>query len=143
MKLKSINTLEKFLFISGAFDFFGGIFFLFLVGTNRSITNPPTHPFYAILIASFLFCIAYLQIMSAFNIRRYLLNVGVAILSRVFFGILFFSCLLVINDFPTTFLPTVIADLIWVTIYIILVSLSDEVRFKDLFLPVKRLSEHV
>ena len=142
-KLKSINALVKVLFISGTFDIFGGIFFILFVGTDRSITNLPTHPFYAILIASFLFCFAYLQIMSAFNIRRYLLNVGVVILSRVFFCILFFSCLLLVNDFPTTFLPTVIADLIWASLYIILAALSDEVRFRDLFLPQRRKSEYV
>jgi hypothetical protein len=137
-KLKSINAIRRVLFMSGIFDIFGGFFFILFVGTDRIITNPPTHPFYTILIASFLFCLAYLQIMSAFNIRRYLLNIGVVILSRVFFGILFFSFLLMVNDFPITFLPTVIADLIWASLYIMLTILSDELRLKDLFLPQRR-----
>ncbi len=134
-KLKSINTLAKVLFISGIFDIFGGVFFILFVGTGRIITNPLTHPFYSILIASFLFCFGYLQIISSFSIRHYLLNVGVVLLSRVFFGILFFSCLIFVNDFPITFLSTAIADLIWATFYIILALLCDEVRFRDLFLP--------
>ncbi len=134
-KFKSINTLRTVLTASAIFDMCGGIFFILLVGTGKSITNPPTHPFYAILIASFLFSLAYLQFMSAFNIRRYLLNIGVVTISRILFVILFFSYFLFLEDFPITFLPTAIADLIWSVIYIVITLLSDEVRLRDLFLP--------
>jgi hypothetical protein len=132
---KSLKVLAIVFFASGIFDMFGGFYFSFFVGTARSITNPPTHPFYAILIALFLFCLAYLQCMSAFNIRRYIFNVGVVIISRVFYAVLFFVYLLSVKDFPTTFLPTAIVDLLWTILYIVLTLSSDEVRFRDLFLP--------
>ena len=134
-KSTSLKVLAIVIFASGIFDMFGGFYFSFLVGTARSITNPPTHPFYPILIASFLFCLAYLQLLSAFNIRRYLFNVGVVIISRVFYVVLLFVYLLSVKDFPTTFLPTAIVDLLWTILYIVLTLSSDEVRFRDVFLP--------
>ncbi len=134
-KSKSLKVLAIVFFASGLFDTFGGFYYSFLVGTGRSITNPPTHPFYPILIASFLFSLAYLQFISAFNIRRYLFNVGIVIIGRVFYVVLFFVYLLSVKDFPTTFLPTAIVDLLWTILYIVLTLSSNEVRFRDVFLP--------
>ncbi len=134
-KLDSINVLKTILIISGVFDMFGGFFFLLLVGSNKSISNPPTDPFYAILIATFLFCLAYLQITTSFNIRRYFFNIGVVTLSRLLFVALFLYSFLSIEGFPIVFLPTAMADLIWAVLYIVLTLRSDEVRFRDLFLP--------
>ena len=135
MKSKSLKALAIVFFVSGLYDTFGGFYYSFMVGTGRSINNPPTHPFYAIFIASFLFCFAYLQFMSALNIRRYLFNIGVVIFGRIFYAVLLFVYILIVEDFPTTFLSTGIIDLIWSTIYILLILMSDEVRFKELFLP--------
>ncbi len=139
-KLKGTKVLATVLYISGTFDIFGGIYFSSLVGTGRSITNPPTHPFYAVLIASFLFCFGILQYMTAINVRRYLLNIGIVTLSRLFYAILFFSYFLFAEDFPSTFLPTAIADVIWVIFYIVIISMSKELHFKELFLP-KRMND--
>jgi len=137
-KFKSLKFFSIIIFASGIFDLFGGFYFSFLVGTGRAITNPPTHPFYAVLIGSFLFCFAYLLCLSAFNPRRYLCNIGVVIVSRLFYVVFFFYYFLVVNDFPTTFLPTAIADLIWTILYIVLTVSCDEIRFRDLFLPKRR-----
>ena len=79
-RLKSISGLKTVLMVSGVFDLFGGIYFTLLVGGDRSITDPPTHPFYAILIGMFLLCFAYLQFMTAIQIERCLSNIGVVIL---------------------------------------------------------------
>lgn len=135
VKLKSLKALAIVFFVSGLYDAFGGFYYSFLVGTGRSINNPPTHIFYAIFIASFLFCFAYLQCLAAFNIRRYLFNIGVVIIGRVFYVILLFAYILFVEDFPTTFLPTGIVDSLWTILYIVLALLSEDVRFKDLFLP--------
>lgn len=73
--------------------------------------------------------------MSAFNIRRYLFNVGVVILGRFFYVVLFFAYIILVDDFVKTFLPIAIVDSLWTAIYVVLTLLSDEVRFRDLFLP--------
>ena len=130
---KSLRTLAVVFFISGLYDAFGGFYFALTVGTGRSINSPPTDPFYAIFIASFLFCFAYLQLFSAFNIRRYLFNVGVVIFGRLFYVVLLLSYFLWVDGFPRTFLPTAIIDLCWSTLYIVLALMSSEVSFKDLF----------
>ena len=137
IRSKSLQALAIVFFVSGIWDTFGGFYYSFLVGMGRSINNPPTHPFYAIFIASFLFCFAYLQFLSAFNIRRYLFNVGVVIIGRVFYVVLLFVYILFVADFPTTFLPTGIVDSLWTILYIVLALLSDEVRLKDLFIPYR------
>ena len=136
-KLKSTQALAIVFFASGIYDLGGGFYYSFLVGTNRSIESPPTHPFYAIFIASFLFCFAYLQFLSAFNIRRYLLIIGSVIIGRIFYVVLLFVYVLFAADFPTTFLPTAILDLVWTIIYIVLALISDQVRFRDLYLPYR------
>jgi hypothetical protein len=136
-KLKSIKALAIVFFASGIFDLAGGFYYSFLVGIGRSIESPPTHPFYAILIASFLFCLAYLQLLSAFNIRRYLFIIGAVIVSRIFYAVLQFVYMCFVPDFPTTFLPTAMLDLAWTIIYIVLTLISDQVRFRDVFLPYR------
>jgi hypothetical protein len=132
---RSTKALAIVFFVSGLYDTFGGFYYSFLVGMGKSISSPPTHQFYALFIASFLFCFAYLQFMSAFNIKRYLFNVGVVIIGRVFYAVLLFAYILLVDDFPKTFLPTAIVDSLWTILYIVLTLLSDEVRFKDLFFP--------
>jgi len=137
IKSRSLKALATVFFVSGLWDTFGGFYYSFFVGMGRSINNPSTHPFYALFIASFLFCFAYLQFLSAFNIRRYLFNVGVVIIGRVFYIVLLFAYILFVADFPTTFLPTGIVDSLWTILYIVLALLSDEVRIKDLFIPYR------
>jgi hypothetical protein len=137
---KSLKALAVVFFVSGLYDAFGGFYYSFLVGMDKSISNPPTHQFYALFIASFLFCFAYLQFMSAFNIRRYLFNIGVVIIGRVFYVILLFAYILLIDDFPKTFLPTAIVDSLWTVLYIALTLLSEDLRFRNLFLPELRIT---
>jgi hypothetical protein len=83
------------------------------------------------------FCFAYLQLFSAFNIRRYLFNVGVVIFGRLFYVILSFAYILLVDGFPRTFLPTGVIDLCWSVLYIVLALMSSEVRFKDLFVSTR------
>jgi len=135
MKSKSLKALAIVFFISGLYDTFGGFYYALLVGAGRNINSPPTHSFYAIFIASFLFCFAYLQFVSAFNIRRYLFNVGVVIFGRVFYAIVLFAYLSSAEGFPRTFLPTGIIDLAWSLLYIVLALASPEVRLRELFIP--------
>lgn len=137
IKSKSLKALAIVFFVSGLYDVFAGLLFAFSVGTGRSIDNPATHPFFAIFIASFFFCFAYLQILSAFNIRRYLLIIGAVIIGRIFYAVLLFAYMFFVSDFPSTFWYTGIIDLTWTTLYIVLILISDEVRLRDLFLPYR------
>lgn len=139
-KLKSTKFFRNIILSSAAFDLFGSIYFITLVGSNRIITNPPTHSFYAILIGTFLLCFAYVQFITAFDIKRYLVNIGVVLISRFFYGFLFLCFFLFEKDFPLTFLPTAIIDLIWIILYIFLAHFSSEFRFRDFFFPEKQIT---
>jgi len=132
-KSKSLRTLAIVFFLSGLWDAFAGIVYLFMIGTIY--TEPPVHRFYAIFLASFFFCFGYLQILSAFNIRRYLLNIGCVIIGRIFYVILLYSYIFGMEGFPNTFWWTGVVDLIWSILYIVITQRSDEIHLKDLFLP--------
>jgi len=132
-KSKSLRALAIVFLVSGIWDAIGGLIYSFMVGTV--FTEPPVQRFYAIFIASFLFCFAYLQILSAFNIRRYLLNIGCVIIGRIFYVILLYAYVFGVVGFPGTFWWTGIVDLSWSVLYIMLTLMSNEIRLKDLFVP--------
>lgn len=133
MSERSLKALAFVLFASGLWDTFGGIIYAFMVG--RSIDNPPIHPFYAIFTASFFFSFAYLELLAAFNIRRYLLLIGGVIIGRVFYVVLLYYYIFFVADFPRTFWFTGIIDSFWTICYIVLTLMSDEIHLKDLFIP--------
>ena len=133
IKRKSMKALSITFFLSGTWDIMAGLVYLFMIGTV--FTEPPVHRFYALFIASFLFCFAYLQILSAFNIRRYLLNIGCVTIGRIFYVVLLFVYIFGTPAFPRTFWWTGIVDLLWSALYIGLTLINDEIRLKDLFLP--------
>jgi len=134
-KSKSLKTLAVVFFLSGIWDVFAAIVYSFMIGTGGSFDNPPVHRFYAIFIASFLYCFAYLQILSAFNIKRYLLNIGCVLIGRIFYVILLYAYIFGIEGFPKTFWWTGIGDLLWSVLYIVITLTSAEIRLKDLFIP--------
>ena len=134
---KSLKALAIVFFISGIWDVFGAIFYSFMIGTGGSFNNLPIHRFYAIFIALLLYCFAYLQILSAFNIRRYLLNIGCLFIGRIFYVILLYAYIFTIEGFPKTFWWTGISDLLWSVLYIVITLMSDEIHLKDLFLPYR------
>jgi hypothetical protein len=80
---KSLKALAITFFLSGVWDIIGGINYAFMIGTVYP--DPPIHRFYAVFIASFFLCFAYLQILSSFNMKRYLLIVGAVIIGRIFY----------------------------------------------------------
>ena len=132
---KSLKALAVIFFVGGIWDTFGGIVYSFMVGAAGAFNNPPVHRFYALFIASFLFCFAYLQFLSAFNIRRYLLNVGCVTIGRVLYVILLYGYIFGVDGFPKTFWWTGMGDAFWSICNIVLTLASDEIRLRDLFLP--------
>ena len=130
---KSLKALAIVFFLSGIWDVIAALVYSFMIGTV--FTEPPAHRFYAIFIASFLYCFAYLQILSAFNIRRYLLNIGCVFIGRIFYVILLYAYIFGIEGFPKTFWWTGIGDLLWSVLYIVITLTSTEIQLNDLFLP--------
>ena len=132
-KSNSLKALAITFFLSGIWDIFGGLVYAFMIGTV--FTEPPVHRFYAIFLASFFFCFAYLQILSAFNMRRYLFIIGCVFIGRIFYVVLLYAYILGVVGFPGTFWWTGVVDLSWSILYIVLTLISNEIRLRDLFLP--------
>ena len=136
MKTKSLKLLALTFFASGVWDTIAGIMYLFFIGNGRQIENPAVHPFYTIFLGSFFICFAYLQFLSAFNIRRYIFNVGCLIIGRVFYVVQLFYFIGFVENFPATFWMTGIIDGTFVILYIIF-AIQSGFGYRDLFLPNK------
>lgn len=135
-KNNNLKPLAITFFASGIWDTIAGILYLFVIGTGRLIDNPHTHSFYSVFIASFFFCFAYLQFMSSFNIRRYIVVVGCLIIGRVFYVIQLYLYMLFYKDFPSTFWFTGIVDTAFTLMYFVF-SFHGGLGIKDLFLPFR------
>lgn len=134
IKSKSLQPLSLFFALGGVWDTIAGILYIFVIGTGRNIDNPPIDPFYSIFLGSFFFCFAYLQFMSALNIRRYAFNVGCLIIGRVFYIVLLYSYMVFVPGFPDTFWFTGIIDGL-LTISYLIFAVKGGLSLRDLFLP--------
>jgi hypothetical protein len=132
---KSLRALTIVFFLSGLWDLFAGFVYAFMIGTVY--TDPPVHRFYALFLASFFFCFAYLQILSSFNMRRYLFIIGAVMIGRILYIALLYTYIFGVAGFSRTFWWTGIVDISWSILYITLTLLSDDIRLRDLFLPQK------
>ena len=65
MKKGDLKPLAFTFAASGVWDTVAGILYLFMIGTGRSIDDPPTHHFYSVFLASFFFCFAYIVHVSS------------------------------------------------------------------------------
>jgi hypothetical protein len=135
MEDKLLRPLAVTFFISGLWDTIAAVLYLFVIGTGRIIDNPPTDPFYSVFLGSFFICFAYLQFLSAFNIKRYLLNVGSLIIGRSFYVIQLFIFIFFVKDFPSAFWFTGIIDSLFTIMYVVF-ALRGGIRLSELFLPV-------
>ncbi|HQM85413.1 MAG TPA: hypothetical protein PLD55_12110 [bacterium] len=142
MKKGDLKPLAFTFAASGVWDTVAGILYLFMIGTGRSIDDPPTHHFYSVFLASFFFCFAYIQFMSALNIRRYAFNVGCLIFGRVFYVIQLYSYIVFIEGFPPTFWFTGIIDALFITLYLVF-ALKGGLKMKELFLPQKQTPNEI
>jgi hypothetical protein len=140
MRHKSLKPLALTFFVSGIWDTIAGFLYIFVIGTGRIIDNPPIDPFFAIFLGSFFLCFAYLQFLSAFNIKRYAFNVGCLIIGRAFYVIQLYAYMSFVTDFPSTFWFTGIIDGLFTILYIVF-AIRGGLRMGDLFLP-KTLKEN-
>ena len=134
-KSKALKALAITFFLSGIWDTIAGILFIFFIG--RSIVPELSiHPYYAIFLGSFFLCFAYLQFLSSFNIKRYLFNVGCLIFGRIFYIVVLLAFMTFVPNFPNAFWFTGVIDSVFIILYIVFTLISDEVRFRDLFVPM-------
>lgn len=134
MKRNNIKPLAITLVASGVWDTIAGIMYLFIIGTGRIIDSPHTHTFYSVFLASFFFCFAYLQFISATNIRKYSFIVGSLIIGRVFYVFQLYGYLIFCDDFPSTFWFTGIIDSFFTVLYFVF-AFQGELAIKNLFIP--------
>jgi hypothetical protein len=131
---KSLTPLAITFALSGVWDTIAGVLYIFFIGTGRKIDNPPMDSFFAIFLGSFFLCFAYMQFLSAFNIRRYAFNVGCLILGRFLYVIQLYSFIGLAKDFPSTFWFTGIIDGAFIILYIVF-SVRGGLKARELFLP--------
>jgi hypothetical protein len=137
MKNGSLKQLAIVFAAGGVWDTIAAVLYFFVIGTGRVIDNPPIDPidpFYSVFLGSFFLCFAYLQFMSAFNIRRYAFNIGCLIIGRAFYIVQLYAYIGFVKDFPSTFWFTGIIDGIFTVLYLVFAYRSG-LSFRDLFLP--------
>ncbi|HPQ71947.1 MAG TPA: hypothetical protein PKW95_22680 [bacterium] len=134
MKNARLKPLAITFFASGVWDTIAGILYLFVIGTGRAISSPPTDPFYSVFLASFFFCFAYIQFAASRNIRRYSFAVGCLVIGRVMYVILLYGFMGFVEDFPATFWFTGIVDATFVLLYLVFASRGG-LKMRELFLP--------
>lgn len=134
MSKNSLKPLAITFFASGIWDTIAAILYIFIIGNGRMIDDPPVHPFYTVFLGSFFLCFAYLQFMSAFNIRRYAFCVGCLIIGRLFYVVQLYASMVFIADFPATFWFTGLIDGGFVLLYLLFARLGG-LRMRDVFLP--------
>jgi hypothetical protein len=136
MNTQSLKPLAVTFALSGAWDTIAGILYILFIGTGRKIDNPPMDSFFAIFLGSFFLCFAYIQFLSAYNIKRYAFNVGCLILGRAFYVIQLYTYMGFVKDFPLTFWFTGIIDSAFIILYIVF-AFRGGLTAGELFLPKK------
>ncbi len=131
---RSLKPLAVTFALSGVWDTIAGFMYFFVIGTGRKIDAPEINPFFSIFLGSFFICFAYLQFLSAFNIRRYAFNVGCLIIGRLFYVTQLYAYMGFVKNFPGTFWFTGIIDGLFLVLYIIF-AIRGGLTVRDLFLP--------
>ena len=134
MKTHSLKPLAISFALGGIWDTIAGLLYIFIIGTGRTIDNPPIDPFYAVFLGSFFLCFAYLQILSAVNIKHYALNVGCLIFGRIFHIMVLYYFMFIVNNFPNTFWFTGLIDGL-LTVFYILFAIRGGLSLHEIFLP--------
>jgi hypothetical protein len=135
MPEKPLKPLAVAFVVGGVWDALLGVSYIFAIGTGRLIDQPPPLDlFYAVFLGSFFLCFAYLQILSAWNVRRYAFNVGCIVFGRLFFVIQLIAFSTLRGSLPIPFWLAAIFDTALVVSYAFL-AVRGGLRIRDLFLP--------
>jgi len=136
MNKKSLKPLAITFILSGIWDTTAAVLYIFYIGTGRLIDDPPMHSFYAVFLGSFFLCFAFLQFMSALNIRVYAINVGCLIIGRLFYVIQLYAYIGFSEKFPSTSWFTGLIDGTFIILYLVF-ALRGGLSISELFLPLK------
>ncbi len=136
-KDQALKYLAITFFISGIWDTVAGILYFTQIGSGKAINNPPTDRFYAIFLASFFFCFAYLQFLSALNIKRYLFNVGCLIFGRLFYVIQLAYFINFVQGFPEKMAFTAFIDTSFIILYLAFL-IKSKIQIKYIFFPYRK-----
>jgi hypothetical protein len=134
MKKNNLKPLAVTFFLSGIWDTIAAIQYFFFIGSGRLIDAPPIDPFFSIFLGSFFICFAYLQFLSAFNIKLYSFNVGCLIIGRLLYVIQLYAYMIFVQGFPSTFWFTGVFDGIFIFLYLLFAARSG-LSLRDLSLP--------
>jgi len=134
MNKNNLKPLAITFFIGGIWDTIAAIQYFFFIGSGRRIDNPQMDPFYAIFLGSFFICFAYLQYLSAFDIKRYSFNVGCLIIGRLFYVVQLYAFMIIVPGFPATFWFTGIIDAL-LTVFYFVFAFTGGLSVRNLFLP--------
>lgn len=134
MKNQSLKPLAIAFVLSGIWDSIAAFQYFFLIGSGRPLDDPPAHSFYMIFLGSFFLCFAYIQFLSARNIRRYAFNVGCLFIGRLFYVIQLYIYMGFVTDFPSTFWFTGIIDGLFTILYLVF-AFRGGLGLRDVFLP--------
>jgi len=133
---RRLRPLAMTFFASGIWDMIAAILYFFVIGIGRVINNPAIDPFFAVFLGSFFLCFAYLQFLSAFNIKRYAFNVGCLVIGRTFYVIQLYAYMALVPDFPSTFWFTGIIDGLFTLLYVVF-AYRGGLKMRELFIPKK------
>ena len=142
MKTKNLKPLSITFFASGIWDTVAAMLYFFVIGNGRIIDIPPIDPFFAVFLGSFFLCFAWLQFLSAFNIRLYAFNVGCLIIGRLFYVLQLYIYMLFVADFPSTFWFTGIIDGMFTILYLVF-AFRGGLGMRELFLPKLMIEENL
>jgi hypothetical protein len=134
MNANKLRPLALTLIFSGIWDTIAGMLYFFIIGSGRIIDKPPMDSFFSIFLGSFFICFAYLQFLSAQNIKRYAFNVGCLIIGRTFYVVQLYAYMIFKPDFPSTFWFTGIIDGAFTILYFVF-SFRGGLGIRDIFLP--------
>jgi len=134
MRNKTLKPLAATFFVSGIWDTVAAILYIFVIGNGRRIDSPSIDPFFAVFLGSFFLCFAYLQMLSAYNIKRYAFNIGCLIIGRSFYVIQLYAYMSFANEFPSTFWFTGIIDGLFTILYMVFAK-HGGLSIRELFLP--------
>lgn len=136
MKQNQLKPLAYTFFAGGIWDTIAAIQYVFFIGVGRKISQPAIDPFFSVFLASFFICFAYLQFLSAQNIKLYAFNVGCLIVGRLFYVIQLYYSMLFVEGFPSTFWFTGIIDGGFLILYLAF-AYRGGLTLTELFLPRK------
>lgn len=134
MKTNRLRPLALTFIFSGVWDTIAGLLYFFIIGSGRIIDKPSMDYFFSIFLGSFFICFAYLQFLSARNIKRYAFNVGCLIIGRTFYVVQLYTFMFFVKDFPFTFWFTGVIDGAFTILYFVF-AFHGGLGMRDIFLP--------